>query len=108
MRDRERYIRIWSCTRANAVTDESEHVGLLVASHAAVAFAESRRAVQLREALANRDTIGQAKGILMERYKITGQQAFLLLSRASSNTNTKLHAVAENLVSSGEFLTRRG
>lgn len=92
----------------NAFTDESENIGLLVASHAAVAFAESRQEVQFREAIASRDIIGQAKGILMERYKITAQQAFLLLSHASSTTNAKLLAVAEHLVDSGELRTRRG
>ena len=44
----------------------------------------------------------------MERYKITSQQAFLLLSHARSTTNAKLVAVAEHLVSTGELRTRRG
>src|SRR5690625_7741852 len=70
--------------------DDSEHIGLLVAAHAAVAFAESRRTVQLNEAIMTRDVIGQAKGILMERHKITSQQAFLLLTTASNRTNTRL------------------
>lgn len=87
----------------HAFTDESEYVGSLVAAHAAVAFAESRRSVQLDEAIRNRDVIGQAKGILMERYKITGQQAFYLLSQVSSRTNTKLFQIAERLVASGEL-----
>lgn len=89
----------------NAFTDDSEYVGSLVAVHAAVAYAESRRTVQLDEAIISRDTIGQAKGILMERYKITGQQAFYLLSQASSRTNTKLSTVADQLVTSGELHT---
>ena len=90
-------------SRPDVFTDESEHVGLLVAAHAAVAFAESREVTQLNEAIASRDLIGQAKGILMERYKITGNQAFSMLSEISSRTNTKLIAVAEHLVASGEL-----
>ena len=64
---------------ANAFTDESENIGLLVASHASVAFAETEKNRQLNEAVASRDVIGQAKGILMERHKITGEEALSLI-----------------------------
>lgn len=82
---------------------ESERIGALVAAHAAVAVAGSKQVSQLTLALDTRDLIGQAKGILMERYKITAQQAFLLLSRASSELNVKLRDVAERLTVSGEM-----
>jgi GAF domain-containing protein len=85
--------------------DESEQVGLLVGAHAAVAFAGSEQISQLNDALLTRDLIGQAKGILMERFKITAQQAFLLLSRVSSDSNVKLRDVAEHLTTSGEITT---
>jgi hypothetical protein len=62
---------------AHSFDDESEHVGLLFASH------------------------GQAQGILMERHKISGDQAFAVLARASQNSNIKLRDVAEHLVLSG-------
>ena len=75
--------------------------GELVAAHAAVAFADARRISHLGEALATRDLIGQAKGILMERFKITDHQAFLILTTASQRTNTKLRQVAEQLVTTG-------
>lgn len=91
----------------NAFNSESEQVGLLVAAHAAVAFADSQKITQLGEALASRQLIGQAEGILMERYKITAQQAFMLLSRASSELNIKLHDVAEQLTVSGEMTKKR-
>lgn len=94
-------------THPDVFTDESEHVGLLVAAHTAVAFAESREVTQLNEAIASRDLIGQAKGILMERYKVTAIQAFSLLSEISSRTNTKLVAVADHLVRSGELRTAK-
>lgn len=89
----------------NAFDLESEQIGLLVAAHAAVAFADSQKISQLNEALVSRQLIGQAEGILMERYKLTAQQAFLVLSRASTTSNTKLREVAENLTSSGEMST---
>lgn len=84
---------------------ESEQIGLLVAAHAAVAFADSQKISQLNEAVVTRQIIGQAEGFLMERYKITAQQAFLVLTRASSSSYTKLREVAEHLTSSGEIAT---
>jgi hypothetical protein len=84
----------------------SEQVGLLVASHAAVAFSDAQEIIQLNQALDTRDLIGQAKGILMERFKITPQQAFQVLTRASSETNTKLRDVADALTGSGEIPAR--
>lgn len=91
----------------NAFDSESEQVGLLVAAHAAVAFADSQKINQLGEALVARQLIGQAEGILMERYKLTAEQAFILLSRASSRSNIKLRDIAEHLASSGEFIAPR-
>lgn len=89
--------------RAHAFTDDSEHTALLFAAHAAVAMAEAQQQAQLREAMSTRDLIGQAKGILMERYKLTGDQAFLLLVRASQTSNRKLHEIAQELALSGEL-----
>ena len=84
-----------------AFTDESEQIGLLFASHAAIAYAGVRKEAQLLHALTNRDVIGQAKGILMERYQISGARAFLILTRASQTTNRKLHEIAGELVRTG-------
>lgn len=50
---------------------------------------------QLQEALASRDVIGQAKGVLMERHGIGADAAFACLVRISQTTNTKLRSVAE-------------
>lgn len=85
----------------NAFTQESEQIGLLIASHAAVAFAEAQKLVHMRDAMQSRDVIGQAKGILMERYGITAQHAFVMLTRYSSHTNTKLLDVADQLATTG-------
>ncbi|TLP71789.1 ANTAR domain-containing protein [Nesterenkonia sphaerica] len=66
-----------------------------------MAFAASREVAQLQEAIARRDVIGQAKGILMERYKVTEDRAFLLLAKISNHRNTKLYEVASQLVRTG-------
>jgi len=87
--------------RAGAFTDESERVGLLFASHAAIAVADAQDLTNITVALASRDLIGQAKGILMERYKITADAAFALLARISQDTNRKLTEVAEQLSQTG-------
>jgi GAF domain-containing protein len=88
-------------------TDESERIALMFASHAAVAVAQAQKLNHLNTALASRDVIGQAKGVLMERYKITANQAFALLARTSQDTNRKLHEVAEYLTDTGELAEGR-
>lgn len=92
-------------SRASAFDDESEQVALLFAAHAAVALAEAETVDHLQTAVLSRDLIGQAKGILMERYKITGQEAFRLLVTASQTTNIKLIEIARFLVETGELTT---
>ena len=84
---------------------DSESTGLLLASHAALAMAAARTQAGLLTALDTREVIGQAKGILMERYKITGVLAFGLLVASSQGMNRKLREVAEHLVATGELLT---
>ncbi len=82
-------------------TEESEQIGLLFASQAAVAFAGARKVENLQIGLQARDLIGQAKGILMERFKLTPEQAFSMLAKVSQHTNRSLRAVAEELTLTG-------
>lgn len=88
---------------AGAFDEESEHVALLFASHAAIAYADSRKVERLEGRIATRQLIGQAQGILIERYKITGDAAFVMLVRASQRSNVKLRDVAERLVIEGRL-----
>lgn len=53
---------------------------------------------QLMRAIATRDMIGQAKGMLMERFNIGADRAFCLLKRLSQETNTRVEEIARNLV----------
>jgi GAF domain-containing protein len=83
--------------------------GLVLAGLAGLALSvaeareeEERRAENLRQALITRQLIGQAQGILMERERITAEQAFDVLRRASQHLNTKLREVAQELVDTGE------
>lgn len=87
--------------KAHAFTDESEHIGLLFAAHAAVAYSSVQQRSRGSHSIAVRQLIGQAQGVLMERYKVTPDQAFAMLVAASQHTNTKLRDVADELVRSG-------
>ena len=87
--------------RAGAFDDESEHVGLMFAAHAAIAYATIRRHTDLAAAVESRLLIGQAQGILMERYGLVPDQAFAVLVRASRSTNVKLRQIAAQLVDTG-------
>ena len=88
---------------ANAFGDASEQIGLLLASLAAVALAEARKDVQLSEAVDTRDLIGQAKGVLMERYSINAHQAFTVLWRISQASQRKLYDLARELTATGRL-----
>ena len=93
-------------TRPHAFTDQDESIAMALAVHAAVAMKGSTVTSNLRIALQTRDLIGQAKGILMERYKINADDAFSLLVVASQRTHTKLRDLAESLAATGELTTR--
>lgn len=82
--------------------EEAQLVGELFATHAALALSGARHSRQMNEALASRDAIGQAKGLLMDRENVTGQRAFELLVRASQEANIKLTDVATWLVNKHE------
>ncbi|RKT76633.1 GAF domain-containing protein [Terracoccus luteus] len=85
----------------NAFDEDSEYVGSLFASHAAIAFADAEKVRHLNDGMAARDVIGQAKGILMERFRLTPDQAFTLLIRLSQRSNHKLRDVAHELTVTG-------
>jgi hypothetical protein len=95
-----------------AFTDEAQEIGLILAAHASVAArgvrereAYEQLGRQLHEALSTRDVIGQAKGILMERLKVTPEDAFDLLRRSSQQLNMKLREVADRLSETGQIGT---
>ena len=100
--DELRYGSISLYSRSPAAFDSvAERLAGLLGVHAAVAMSDSRRRENLTAALHNRDVIGQAKGILMERNRITADAAFELLSRASQRANRKLAVIAEQVASTG-------
>jgi len=84
-----------------AFGDPHERVTILLATFAALALADAQRANQMHDALGNRDIIGQAKGILMERHGVAADAAFGVLSRVSQAENMKLAEIARRFVETG-------
>ena len=77
--------------------------GLVLAAHASIALANTLEQDHLRRALDTRRTIGEATGILRERFKLSSDQAFGVLQRVSSQHNIKLFKVAQMLVETGDL-----
>jgi transcriptional regulator with GAF, ATPase, and Fis domain len=86
-----------------AFDEEAAEMGLILATHAALGWNMVRRDEQFRSALASRDIIGQAKGMIMERFKIDAVQAFELLKRLSQSSNTPLAVVARQVGESEHY-----
>ncbi|HEV7627472.1 MAG TPA: GAF and ANTAR domain-containing protein, partial [Streptomyces sp.] len=90
-------------SKPNGFTKQSEHVGWLLASHAAVAFSSARTHAQLHFAMETRHNIGEAIGIVMERYKLDEDQAFAVLRKSSQDRNVKLREIVRALTETGEI-----
>jgi len=78
--------------------EDVQMLSRLFSHQAAVALAYSLEVNTLREAVQTRTRIGQAVGIVMERYKIPEQQAFAFLTRLSQTRNVKLRRIADELI----------
>jgi GAF domain-containing protein len=85
-------------TENDEISPEAEAVAELFATHAAIALGKARELDTLSSALQTRKTIGQAIGIVMERYSMSEERAFAFLIRASSHGNVKLRDIAQELV----------
>ena len=81
---------------------ESRNLGLIFAAHSSVAWNSARRDEQFRRALSSRDTIGQAKGMIMGRYGVDAVQAFELLRKLSQDSHVPLTQIATELVAKAQ------
>lgn len=87
-----------------AFSERSELVGLMLATHGALAVALSgheEKVENLQRALVSNREIGVAMGVLMAQHHVTRDQAFGLLRMASQNSNRKLHAIAVEVAETG-------
>ena len=94
-------------SKPNAFDAQAEVVGELFAAHAAIALIGSSQQAEWQTALSSRDLIGVAKGILMNRERITDDQAFALLVTTSQRANLKIRDLAAWLVDDANTTARR-
>src|SRR3954447_16122239 len=94
----------------DAFDEDSRSVATRFGPYAAVAtgnlyaYRSARdMADNLQAALESREVIDQAKGVLIERYKLTPDQAFQLLAQASMSADRKVRDIAADLVHTGEL-----
>lgn len=77
---------------------DAETIGTVLAAHAAAAILAARHGEQLQSAVTTRDRIGQAKGIIMERFAVDEVRAFELLRMLSQENQTKLVDIAQRVI----------
>lgn len=85
----------------NVFDEVSIHIGEVLAAHAALAFVSARRQMQLHSAIASRDLIGQAKGMLMERFAVDADRAFAMMVALSQESNVPVPTIASRIVELG-------
>lgn len=78
----------------NAFDGNDLATAMIFARHASIALANVHQEQGLLMAIDARKAIGQAQGILMERFDIESDRAFEVLRRYSQHHNRKLHDVA--------------
>ena len=82
----------------SAFSADDVYDGTALAAHVAVALAAAQEVESPEQALGGRTVISQATGILMERFDMTPDRAFAVLSRLSQDKNLKLRQLAEQIV----------
>jgi GAF domain-containing protein len=85
-------------TEPYAFTADDEAIAHILARHASIAVASTRDGETMAAAVDARKLVGQAMGILMERYNLDETRAFETLKRYSQQHNIKLRDVAQELI----------
>lgn len=89
--------------RLRAFDSDDIAVAEIVSRHASIALASARHEESLAQAVDARKLVGQAQGILMERYQLDDRRAFDVLRRYSQAQNLRLNEVARILVATRRF-----
>jgi transcriptional regulator with GAF, ATPase, and Fis domain len=90
-------------SRVDAFDQADVDHGEALAAHIAVAVRSAKEIAGLNVALDGRTVVGQAQGMLMERYGLDATGAFAVLTRVSSHSNRKLRDIARELVDTGRM-----
>jgi transcriptional regulator with GAF, ATPase, and Fis domain len=89
--------------RPHAFDRRSRLVGQVFAAQASVAMKSALIEAGLETSVRSRDVIGQAKGIVMARRRVTAELAFELLRQVSQERNQRLVDLAEEVTRTGEI-----
>jgi GAF domain-containing protein len=89
-------------TSSETIDPDAPCLAELFASHAATALGHARDVAHLSEAMASRQQIGTAIGLLMARHRIDSAWAFEFLARASSTSELGVRVVAQEIVETAE------
>ena len=90
-------------TETREYSADDRDTAVIFASHAAATLMTVRERQNLKEAVEGRTLIGQAQGILMERFDLDGPRSFAVLRRFSQARNIKLRKVAEMVIETGSL-----
>lgn len=96
--DRDIGIIVMHSEQPHAFDPASVAIAQRLGVHAAIAVSTARRDEQFSQALASRDVIGQAKGMIMERFGVDADRAFSMLATLSQESNTPVAQVSRKLV----------
>ena len=99
-RDRMGALTLYAIRRRAFDAAAADHAQV-VAAQVAIAVRSAQKVVELEAALASRTVIGEAIGIVMERFGIDEEHAFALLARLSSHSNRKLRDIATEIATTG-------
>lgn len=81
----------------------SQELGETFASVASVAMKSAISTEGLARALHARDEIGQAKGIVMERERVSGDEAFARLRELSNRRDLRVRDLAREVIETGDL-----
>ena len=84
-------------TRVGAFDDNATLSALFV-HQAGQAIAYAHEITSLQDAVRTRTVIGEAVGLVMERFGLNDERAFAFLKRLSSHRNVKIRAISQELV----------
>ncbi len=90
-------LNLYGATDA-AFDDKDFEIARMFAAQAALVLGYVLHETELMHALETRSVIGQAQGILMQRFKISSATAFALLRRHSMDTNTRVRDLADHII----------
>jgi hypothetical protein len=85
-------------SQPGAMGIRADAAAAMLAHHAAIVLFTAEHERQFKAALATRDVIGQAKGMIIERFGVDSARAFAMLKKMSQQTNTPVRQLAAGVV----------